>query len=1307
MAEFDDDMFAEDADEVSYDDALKMLDDKRPSSTDRPPKRQRLSSDDAEQLDTEVALLSADSHEEPIEDPQLEPTTPPLQSRPWEQLDTPGDEDIAALLSADSDHEEPIEEDVNGSFILDQCAASGSEDESSESGTDDSIVVSDHSDSFDVDVHRTIRSPFQEPCAFGFDPDTYIRSLSFNDKIEVLIHAARIDDVHLTVEKLQNAFKMNADQAKAALELTPSARNIQIASRLSSYYTHDNLVTKLSSGAKRRLYGDTAPKKKKRHSNKAEVADSVEVLSQEKAELNPENAAYLLFRNVPPKINKPFKPPSNRRPPINIPSYTEKTPLESESADLPPIVNDWAKSYISRKHIYSQQQIDAIRAHYKNLCEICIKVTKCSVAHAIIAVDYIIKTLTDLLPTEEQVRELCRPYDRTSDAFTTEFFDISGNKQAADWVTAEYFVKCNSSCAAECISNFGRLCLTAWTVARDVTLARGMGYKVVNMLHANEHGDEAVPSQAPQAVSSSQQGTKGQTMLKNITRLRDYVPPSLEAHLEVSPVDISNYKYFFFILLGSGCQTLSLAMPGFVEWQAKRETRDAYHLNGFWACGKCDAIEIDGHSITDVFYASIVANKRYGSLISHAVKWEDFLTHCGISCDNAVLLPICNDEKNYMAVAKFVYQQKCAYLCGSTFGAQTNTKLLKKIMKDVDDDTINTFRVLFQMVSHKRSESEISQLLTDVNDGKIDVTPTKKQATCQLFAKENGLVSFIKHLRQYIDWQERPMSTLTSHNRGRIAVQLAMRLYKLCDIKTDVVSRDGPNITQTDIDRIVVQWLNKPSPVIALLMHNNINPYTFYNQFVDLMIIGGNRGDRRRWIFSGDFKCGKSMLAQAIGASLNGVTLKMTASSARDWITADVRSSNGVVLIEDSHYEIQKYIDTELRMPIDGCTFVSKRFYQQPEKMKWPPIIETTNTPIKTTPPLPHPTFSAQYQCDHKKYRYDGRTSIEARKLYTDRYQYVEFTGKLDTLGDMRLDITKEDFIDYIASHIIAHCPAQLNKNFEFTDISGGCAQREHHSACKLTRFMALFAKCRPTTFNSDGNVHQCIGQVKNNYWGYFTDIRDIESLRVAMLHELEIPMGYANLNAEQSAVVKNVEQFLKYVWSPLCITSMLCKGISIPRNLVPSSCMDPDFIADTYYEDRLTFWTKFKNVNEIESFDDAELYLMPVFVNKCGPYGLLCTKFLAALQNHEGLSLDDLKDAIRNFCRKVTAKRVNQTIEAFKIAAASDPFVANIPLANRLFHTDTLSQCFGMCDPMTKYLLSDASAKIDIIEQLAQSYSI
>lgn len=652
-------------------------------------------------------------------------------------------------------------------------------------------------------------------------------------------------------------------------------------------------------------------------------------------------------------------------------------------------------------------------------------------------------------------------------------------------------------------------------------------------------------------------------------------PAEILPNLIERPSDLQKYKYYAFAMIDPLTVLQSSVLFGkLLEDFTERKKKV---LNGFFAYSSLDKELNCGpglsvrHFVIGVFEVA-KASGRYDTICDLTNEFHNSLEDSVTG--GFVVVPMHDSIKHFEKVYTNIYNLKISSGVGDSFGPNQHAKILAKLHNlDSNKDGIN-WQLLCDLCRNKKTESDICTFLSSIDKGHITASPQELNVVRKVFERSGQIIKYIHDIHTYNSWSRRTNCTFMKNNEGRVIAKTARYIYETLMEKFPIQAERlmGPDshpgeayedffhVDNNEIWSQLLSLLSANSLVKVVLVNSFVSPVKFYNLFCDLLIRGENktRGINRHLLLTGPYMTGKTALAGAICELLNGsrISADNQTTATTGFMIPTINSDvNGVAIIEDiSARTLQMTADPAMRSFIDGVETMARKFQKAPEKLKWPPVVTTTNVPeYDCNKSLLMPDWLHQIMRDRNlelDYKHEGGVngfphSLASLQVFKERYQSIHMDISLRKLGTSnKIDhLTEKDLIRLLLSYQTPDCGSFYNGRTKcrWNPCEATTCFEQHHAMCKSLLRLTNELRCE---LKKNTNGQYTVHRVHKDNINLFMNPGKPNELLDALCLLYDIPSDIQLRTEQQNRLEARLKSFIRNIWIPFCL---FCQLLSCP----------------------------------------------------------------------------------------------------------------------------------------------------------------
>lgn len=500
---------------------------------------------------------------------------------------------------------------------------------------------------------------------------------------------------------------------------------------------------------------------------------------------------------------------------------------------------------------------------------------------------------------------------------------------------------------------------------------------------------------------------------------------------------------------------------------------------------------------------------------------------------------------------------------GGFIGA-VDVKLRKSLkISDDDEEKNKAFQIIFEhfdMMGITDQPAAVSLMNSALNNPD---SSEFKSAVTSIMAS----AAFAKHTVNIAIWWNRQsrmnMPAFARDNKGlvtfKVADQLFSRIRKLygghlLDPTVNIEDWDESTmgevkykgtLRQPAILDLIQQLRTDSNNLLYILKKNKISPTTFYNIICNKMVTAMRRD--RVTILHGPKRSGKSIVAGALSSVFDGMRLAADVKGGRDFrLDATTDSTVGMALMEDvQRTTFKEYIDKQLRPYVDGDTVVVNLKMQATSLGSLRSVLITTNE------------LNDSDSDDDTVPMRDW--TLHRKRILEKRYSDVKFRTPL-TAEDLFVEkIETDDVLSLFWRYgLFPLCNQLCNGPICEYSPCTGLDYDKHHFMCPLVREIHSNVQfsVSMSTSHVDDVVHEYYERVESSNLGITFDIKNAEGVRKTL--EWHYRASLDNIKACKNEQLMNmkitmnsqINQFMEFVYKPLCYLSSYMRGNYLPGDL-------------------------------------------------------------------------------------------------------------------------------------------------------------
>lgn len=630
-------------------------------------------------------------------------------------------------------------------------------------------------------------------------------------------------------------------------------------------------------------------------------------------------------------------------------------------------------------------------------------------------------------------------------------------------------------------------------------------------------------------------------------KIRDGCPSGIFQHI---PQMTSNVKYVLFVIFGGdNVMRFSENITQFVKFNA-----DSSRIAkcGMYATVNCPGT-LRGIPVCQMTYV-ILTMGRAAQLKDVAKEIVWFCKSIQIEGGDC-LLEIFNNQEHCGECYKDCDDFR-KELDGGFIGP-VDVKWRKKL-KITDDDSQNSraFQIIFEHFDDYKIKNIpeavalVNQIVNSPDDSEF------KSALVSLIGNATAVKQSIQVALWWNIQRQKHMPVFGRSNKGLIVSKMANLLFRriaricgghLLDPSVTVSDWDedmyGPikykgTLRQFQIMDLIQEMRTDRSNLLYILKKNGINPSAFYNVVCSRMILAGRRN--RLTIFSGPKRSGKSIVAGALSLAFDGARVPVDVQGGRDFkIDGAMTDQIGMVILEDVQANtFQTYIDKNLRAHLDGDKVMLNQKMKETSEGAMRSCVITTNERDDS-------------DSDNEATKSPSFT-LKRRSILDKRYKCVRFRAPLTAEDPFIESLTADDILVFLFRYGLYPLCNQLY-NGPVCDMSPctGITYGEHNPLCPLlcsihSNLQTNVSLHHETTSNT---IKEYYEQVDSSLLGILFDIKDSGDVCEMMRYQMRVSMSDiqscrdGQLLQTKHELLGQIEQFIDYVWRPLCYSSAYMRG--------------------------------------------------------------------------------------------------------------------------------------------------------------------
>jgi hypothetical protein len=630
-------------------------------------------------------------------------------------------------------------------------------------------------------------------------------------------------------------------------------------------------------------------------------------------------------------------------------------------------------------------------------------------------------------------------------------------------------------------------------------------------------------------------------------KMRDGCPSGIFQHI---PQMNCNVKYILFVIFGSENVTkFNECVTEFIKFNASP--------NRIAKCGMFATVNstesLRGIPICQITYV-VLTMGRAAQLKDVAKEIVWFCNSIKIEIQEC-LLEIFNNQEHCGECYKDCDDFR-KELDGGFIGP-VDTKWRKQLkITDDDGQDQKAFRIIFEhfdeckITNIPQAVALVNQTLNSPDDSEF------KSALRSVIGNATAVKQTIQVALWWNNQRQKHMPLFGRSNKGLIVAKMANLLFRriasmcgghLLDPSVTISDWDeglyGPiiykgTLRQFQIMNLIQDMRTERSHLLYVLKKNGINPSTFYNIICSRMVLAGRRN--RLTIFSGPKRSGKSIIAGALSLAFDGARIPIDVQGGRDFkIDGAMTDQIGMVILEDVQATtFQTYIDRNLRAHLDGDKVMLN------QKMK-----ETSEGTMRSCVITTNEREDSDSDDDSQK---SPTFTLKKRRILEKRYTCVKFRKALSTDDPFIESLSADDILVFLFRYGLYPVCNQLYGG-PICDMSPckGLAYGDHNPLCPLICSVHSNLQTNVSLHHdvSLSSVTEYYEQVDKALIGITFDIKD--SLAVCEMLKYQMRVSHADVMSCRDAqtlqskqqLAAQIDQFVDYVWKPLCYTSAYMRG--------------------------------------------------------------------------------------------------------------------------------------------------------------------